>query len=168
MSASTKAAKATNTVKLGQRPAHFPPVDVEGPLPDGTTGTLNVTFVYRTRSEYADFVDSFFQVAPVADSAETATAALQAPAGVLTGAVTDAPVDDPTDPAALAMPSASQYLQDETDQRARFLGRCIKAWDLDAPLGLPALRQLVDEMPGIGVAMRERYRLLVTEGRLGN
>lgn len=44
-------------VTLGKRPEHFAPVTVEFPMPDGTTGTIEATFKYRTREEYGAMID---------------------------------------------------------------------------------------------------------------
>lgn len=44
-------------ITLGKRPEHFTPVTVEFPMPDGTTGTIEATFKYRTREEYGAMID---------------------------------------------------------------------------------------------------------------
>lgn len=44
-------------ITLGKRPAHFAPVTVEFPMHDGSTGTIQATFKYRTREEYGAMID---------------------------------------------------------------------------------------------------------------
>lgn len=43
-------------IKLGARPKNFKHV-VTFPMLDGTTGTLEVTYKYRTVSEFGEFID---------------------------------------------------------------------------------------------------------------
>lgn len=45
-------------ITLGKRPEHFTPVTLEFPMPDGTTGTIEATYKYRTREEYGGLIDA--------------------------------------------------------------------------------------------------------------
>jgi hypothetical protein len=44
-------------IKLGSRPKSFSKV-VKFPMLDGSTGAINVTFKYRTRTEFGEFIDA--------------------------------------------------------------------------------------------------------------
>jgi hypothetical protein len=43
-------------IKLGDKPKTFKPVALKFEMPDGSEGLMEVTYHYRTRSEYAQFI----------------------------------------------------------------------------------------------------------------
>jgi hypothetical protein len=43
-------------IKLGARPKTFKPVTLKFEMPDGAEGAMEVTYLYRTRDEYAQFI----------------------------------------------------------------------------------------------------------------
>ena len=47
-------------IKLGSRPANFKKIPVKFTLPDGTAGVIGVVFKYRTRSEFAAYLNQLF------------------------------------------------------------------------------------------------------------
>lgn len=47
---------------LGKRPKHFQPFPVKFVMPDGTPESIEVTYKYRTRSEFAAFLQELFDV----------------------------------------------------------------------------------------------------------
>jgi hypothetical protein len=49
-------------IKLGSRPKSFSKV-VKFPMLDGSTGTINVTYKYRTRTEFGEFIDALMGAA---------------------------------------------------------------------------------------------------------
>ena len=49
-------------IKLGQRPANFRHV-VKFPMLDGSTGSIEILYRYRTRTEFGKFVDEIFAAA---------------------------------------------------------------------------------------------------------
>jgi hypothetical protein len=49
-------------IKLGSRPKSFSKV-VKFPMLDGSTGTINVTYKYRTRTEFGEFIDALMSAA---------------------------------------------------------------------------------------------------------
>lgn len=51
-----------NKIKLGNRPANFKRV-VVFPLIDGDEGAIEVTYKYRTRTEFGKFIDGIFKEA---------------------------------------------------------------------------------------------------------
>lgn len=49
------------SIKLGNRPKTFRPVTIKVPLPDGEEGIMQVTYKYRTRTEFGKLIDSIFK-----------------------------------------------------------------------------------------------------------
>lgn len=130
-------------ITLGARPKTIKRT-LDVPMPDGSTGKLGVSYVYRTRTEFGKFVDDFFKPAP------------QPPA--------DAQAED-------ALPevfSAHAMQVERVESNARYLVATIDSWDLDVPFTPAAAHQLCDEDPAIATALMAGYRDAVTEGRLGN
>lgn len=52
-------------IKLGNRPKNFPRV-IKFPMLDGSEGCIEVTYKYRTRTEFGAFLDELFKAAGVA------------------------------------------------------------------------------------------------------
>lgn len=129
---------ATIKITLGKRPESLHRI-VKVPLPEGKTGTIEVDFKYRTRREFAEFVDAM-----VADASAAAEAG--ADEKFTTLALADATVR----------------------ANAKYLGEAIVGWNLDAELGEDSLIQLCDELPGVCQALMDAYRAALTEGRSGN
>lgn len=70
-------------ITLGKRPEHFAPVTVEFPMPDGTTGTIEATYKYRTREEYGALIDAVgAQAKPLVTGDTEATVEAMAASGV--------------------------------------------------------------------------------------
>ena len=126
-------------VTLGKRPESFKKA-VSFPLLDGTTGTINVTFKYRTRVEFGQMVDSMVEQAK-AEGAQMA------------------------DGAPITM---TDLMTKTAGQNAEYILNVVSAWDLDVPLNQASAQQLADELPAAAIQIMEDYRAAVTEGRLGN
>ena len=47
-------------IKLGSRPSNFKKIPVKFTLPDGEAGVIGVVFKYRTRSEFAAYLNQLF------------------------------------------------------------------------------------------------------------
>ena len=47
-------------IKLGNRPISFKKIPVKFTLPDGEAGAISVVFKYRTRSEFAAYLNQLF------------------------------------------------------------------------------------------------------------
>ena len=47
-------------IKLGNRPTNFKKIPVKFTLPDGEAGVIGVVFKYRTRSEFAAYLNQLF------------------------------------------------------------------------------------------------------------
>lgn len=124
-------------VILGARPKNFAAV-VTVTLLDGSTGTIPVTFKYRTKKEFGEFVDAMMK-----DAGQEATTAGEE--------------------------FSMARLQSLTvEKNADYLLEALDGWGLDKDFNREHLVQLCDELPAAAVAIMDRYREAVTQGRLGN
>lgn len=135
---------------LGQRPKNFPGT-VHFQMVDGSPGSMDVTYIYRTRSEFGKFADEVH--ADVKARADADMDRIQAL--VKEGK----PVPEMTQAEILAH-------QDATN--VGYIMGCIEGWGLDVPLTRAAVAQLADEVPAAIAAIISTYREASTEGRLGN
>lgn len=125
-------------IKLGARPKNFKRT-LKVKLPEGGEGTIEVSYVYRTRTEFGQFIDALF-----------------ADAGV-----------QPADAEDVKF-SLEAAMEKTRDTNADYIMQIIDGWNLEEEFGRDAVAQLCDELPGAALAIMEDYRLAVTEGRLGN
>lgn len=126
-------------ITLGNRPKSFTK-KVEFPMLDGTTGFIEITFRYRTKSEFGAFVDK-----------------MREGRGDMKEAVAD---DDKF--------SLAKVFEKAGGANAEYILECVDAWSLEHDLSLANLQQLADELPGAATAIMETYRIAISEGRLGN
>jgi hypothetical protein len=127
-------------ITLGKRPKNFKRI-IKVPMLEGGEGTVEVSYIYRTRTEFGQFVDDLLeaaQVSPASQSDEDVKFSLQ------------------------------QALERTRDTNADYLLKIMDGWNLDEPFSRAALVQLCDELPGAAMAMIDQYRAAITEGRLGN
>ena len=124
-------------IKLGATPKTFTRT-VTVDMIDGTKGTIECVFRYRTRVEFGAFLDTIF-----------------ADAGVK-------PTDDDTKVAVADMMAKTR------DTNADYLLQVMDGWNLDDELSKDTLQQLCDEFPGVANSIMETYRTAVTEGRAKN
>jgi hypothetical protein len=137
-------------VVLGKRPKNFPK-DITFPMLDGSTGCMEVSYKYRSRTEFAEFVDSI-------------QAGLKAKS--------DAAMDrfkqavDKGEPA----PEITQVelVTSGTEFNVDYIMGCVDGWNLDVPFDRNAVVELVDTLPAAVTAIVTSYRDAITEGRLGN
>lgn len=126
------------TISLGKAPANFKKI-VKVLMLDGTQGTIECVFKYRTSVEYGALVDEM-----------NAKAA-----------------GDP-EPAPDAPTSVEGQLKRKREKNGEYLLQIVEGWNLDVSFSLAAAIQLCDELPGAGDAIFETYRAAIVEGRLGN
>lgn len=127
-------------ITLGKRPKSFKrPITV--PMLEGGDGKMELSFIYRTRTEFGAFVDDMFQAAGV-------QVASQAEEDVKF--------------------SLARALEKTRDSNADYIMAICDGWNLDVEFSRAAVVQLCDELPGIALEIINTYRLAVTEGRLGN
>ena len=127
-------------IVLGKRPKSFKRT-LKVPLPEGAEGSIELSFVYRTRSEFGAFVDELLAAAKV----KPASAADEDVAF-----------------------SLQQSLELTRDTNADYILKIVDGWNLDEEFTRDAVVQLCDELPGVALAIINDYRAAVTEGRLGN
>jgi len=127
-------------IVLGKRPKNFKRV-IKVPMLEGGEGTVEVSYIYRTRTEFGAFVDELF-----------------AAAGVTPASKSDEDVKF----------SLQDALSRTRDTNADYILKIIDGWNLDVDFSRDNVVQMCDELPGAALAMIDNYRLAVTEGRLGN
>lgn len=126
------------TIKLGNRPKNFT-APVKFKLLDGTDAAIDVTFKYRTRTEFGAFLDEIYAENNV-KPAET---------------------DDQQN-------LLERAYQAGVENHAKQIMRAAESWNLDEPFSLDNVAALCDEFPSAAMSIMETYRVAVTEGRLGN
>lgn len=126
-------------IKLGARPKSFD-YTIRIPLPEGGEGTLPLTYRYRTRTEFGEFIDNLMDKAGV---------------------------KKPTEVEQLGG-SLRQAMEAVRDGAADYIMQIVDGWALDEEFNHTNVQQLCDELPAAATEIVERYRLACTEGRLGN
>lgn len=127
-------------ISLGNRPKSFKRI-IKVPMLEGGEGTIEVSFIYRTRTEFGAFVDALLksaQVVPASASDEDVAFSL------------------------------AQALERTRDTNADYILQIVDGWNLDEAFTRAAVVQLCDELPGAAQALINEYRAAITEGRLGN
>jgi hypothetical protein len=124
-------------IVLGKTPKSFKR-NVTVDMLDGTKGSIECSYRYRTRTEFGKFLDGIF-----------------ADAGV-----------KPTDSDEKVV--IAEVMARTRDTNADYLIQVLDGWNLDEELTKENLQQLCDEFPGVSNSIMETYRVAVTEGRLGN
>jgi hypothetical protein len=127
-------------IKLGNRPKNFKKT-VKVPMLEGGEGSVEVSFIYRTRTEFGAFIDD-----------------LMDDAGVKPASQSD---DDQKF-------SLEQALAKTIEANADYIMKVVDGWNLDVDFSRDAVAQLCDELPGAAMAIMNDYRTAITEGRLGN
>lgn len=129
-------------ITLGKSPKSFKS-KVTFPLPGGETGSIEASYIYRTRREFGELIDELF------------------------GAQQEAQA--PVDSAAPEPFSMAKTMDKTVEANADYLVRIMDGWDIDGtPFNRANAMQLCDELPGAAMALIEGYRSAITEGRLGN
>jgi hypothetical protein len=125
-------------IKLGATPKSFKRSLIVDML-DGTKGSIEVSYKYRTRTAFGAFLDSVFK-----------------DAGVKPEAGEDEKV------------VIEKVMEKTRDTNADYLIQVIDGWNLESELTKANLQQLCDEFPGVANVIMETYRTAVTEGRAKN
>jgi len=127
-------------ISLGKRPKSFKRV-IKVPMVEGGFAAVEVAFIYRTRTEFGQFVDGVMKAAQVVPASAS---------------------DDDVEF------SLRDALERTRDTNADYILQIVEGWDLDEPFSRAAVIQLCDELPGAAQAIISEYRAAITEGRLGN
>ena len=125
-------------IKLGSRPKSFKRI-VKVPMLDGSEGSIEVVYKYRTRSEFGVLIDAITEASGLKSK----------------------PDDD-------AKFSLADLMEKTKESNADYIFKVAEGWNLDVEFTLANVAQLCDELPGAASAIMETYRIAVTEGRLGN
>ena len=137
-------------VVLGKRPEFFTK-EITFPMLDGSTGCMEVKFIYRTRREHAEFVDGIQAAIEAKAKAESDRYKAAAEAGEEIPTV-----------------KQSDLVAYQVEANVDTIMKTVKGWNLDIPFDREAVGQLVDELPAAVAAIIATYRDAITEGRLGN
>ena len=133
-------------ITLGKKPKNFKKT-ISVQMLDGTTGTVECVFKYRTKKEYGEFIDGITEAARAAEKAKETPKAEDAEAKHF---------------------SLSEYLDNSVDAGADYILQILEGWNLDVELSKQSLEDLGNEFPGATAAIIDTYRTAVLEGRLGN
>jgi hypothetical protein len=152
-------------IKLGSTPKTFT-TTVKFTMLDGSTGEMEVTYKYRTRKQWGEFVDSMVESAeskPSAAAVEALSAALPTDLG---------PAEEVSAVAEILAEegkfSMADMMAKTCSANARYILGAVKAWDLDFELNADNLDQLADEVPAATAAIMASYAAACRDGRLGN
>lgn len=127
-------------IKLGARPKNFKK-QIKVTLPEGGEGVVEMSYIYRTRTEFGKFVDELLDSAGVANnigSAEELKFSMQA------------------------------ALAKTKETNADYIMAIADGWNLDEEFNRANVEQLCDELPGAAQEIMDQYRDAVAQGRLGN
>lgn len=127
-------------IRLGSRPKNFRR-SITVTLPEGGKGVMEVSYIYRTRTEFGEFVDSLMKDAGVPQTGQTG------------------------EEVAFSLAVA---LAKTRDANADYILRIIDGWNLDEEFSRDSVAQLCDELPGAALEIMDQYRSAIVEGRLGN
>ena len=149
-------ATKANKIVLGKRPTGFKK-EVKCTMLDGSTGCMEVTYKYRSRSELAELTDKF--QATLKDEANIEIERFKA-------AVEKAKAAGET------IPEFTLTQADIVARQAKvlvdYILAIVDAWNLDADFDRDGVAELIDTLPAMAEAIKEDYRAAINEGRLGN
>ena len=135
---------------LGKRPEHFIR-EVSFPMLDGSTGTIEVKFIYRSRKGFAELIDANQATIKAKADEEVARMKQAAIGGDTVGEFKQA-----------------DLVAHQAEFNAAYLMQIVKGWNLDVPFTREAVDELVDDVPAAVNAINAAYREALLEGRLGN
>lgn len=124
-------------IRLGAAPKSFKKT-VSIQLLDGSTGTIECEFRYRSAREFGEFVDRI--------SADTDVPALDAEAKL----------------------SVAKLLANREETNAGYLNEVLVGWNLDEEFTPDNVKRLCAELPAAAIAIIDVYRAACVEGRLKN
>lgn len=127
-------------ITLGKRPKNFKH-NITVPLLDGTTGSMEIIFTYRTRTEFGQMIDGLMDDAGVKPAGE----------------------DEESQKLSLA-----QAMERTKETNADYILKVAEGWNLESEFNRENVAQLCDEIPAAAMAIMNSYRTAITEGKLGN
>lgn len=135
---------------LGQRPKSFPRT-INFKQVDGSPGSMEVTYKYRTRTEFGDFADE------IRAEIDTKATAEMDHLKELVGKGESIPEL-----------TQKEMLRRETETNVGYIMGCVEGWNLDVEFDRAAVLQLADEVPAAIPEIIGAYRDAIVDGRLGN
>jgi hypothetical protein len=151
-------------VILGRTPKSVPK-ELSFPMLDGTVGSIKADFKYRTRTQFAEFMDEMTDVLKA--EAEAEMKAIKDAAKAAEAAATAAGPGAEAPPLDFGVPEKVRTAQ-IMERQADFIMSSLNGWNLDVDFDRAAVLQLADEVPQAVSALIKTYREAMTEGRLGN
>jgi hypothetical protein len=127
-------------IVLGSRPKNFKSL-VTIPMLEGGEGTIEVSYIYRTRTDFGKLIDGLMDDAKVVPTSEAA------------------------EDQAFSLEDA---LNKTKETNADYIMKVADGWNLDIEFSRNAVAQLCDELPAAALAIMSTYRNAITEGRSGN
>jgi hypothetical protein len=128
-------------IRLGERPKNFKHT-VKFQMLDGSHGSVEVLYKYRTKKEFGEFIDSLMESAKLTAKAE-----------------------EGEEPAPFSM---ADLMEKTAGGNAKYIMQVIEGWNLDGELTEDNVQAIADVYPAAAAAIMETYRIACTEGRLGN
>jgi len=125
-------------IKLGSTPKSFKRAITVDML-DGTKGSVECLYKYRTRTDFGKFLDGIFKDAGVKPEVGEDEKVL-----------------------------IEKVMEKTRDTNADYLIQVLDGWNLESELSKQNLQQLCDEYPGVANSIMETYRAAITEGRAKN
>lgn len=143
-------------IVLGNRPKSFKRV-VKVPLHDDPDGFIEVSYKYRTLTEFGAFIDDYSKQVEAKIQAEGDARDAARKAAEEKGETYEEQV-----------PTNEELRKKQAQASAEYLALIMDGWNLDVEFGAEALYQLCDEVPAAAAQIVNDYRIAITEGRLGN
>lgn len=143
-------------ITLGKRPKSFKK-EIEFPMLDGSTGGMEVTYAYRTRSEFAELNDEF-----------QASLKAEADAEIARYKESVKQASEKREPVPEFSFTEAEITKCQAAVTVEYTMKIVEGWNLDVPFDKGAVEELVDTLPAAATKIRDDYRLAITEGRLGN
>lgn len=127
-------------IALGARPKNFKTI-VTIPMLEGGEGTIEISYLYRTRTEFGKMIDSLMDDAQIIPTGSSETEQKF---------------------------SLEEALGKTKDTNADYIMKVADGWNLDVEFSRASVAQLCDELPAAAMAIMNTYRNAITEGRVGN
>lgn len=125
-------------LKLGSAPKNFKRM-IHIPLVDGTTADLEISFKYRTRTEFGELIDSI--VAKPSTEKEEVKQEIK---------------------------TTKEAFKKGNESEAENILKMADGWDLDEPFNKANIVKLIDEFPVAATIISDTYRELIQDGRAKN
>jgi Phage tail assembly chaperone len=143
-------------IVLGNRPESFKRA-LKFPMVDGTEGTMEVIYKYRTLTEFGTMFDEWVAEKKTELDVEKAKQEADREKALEAGKEYAEP-----------QLSNEQSRRLQAQSNADYIMRIVVGWNLDMEFSAEAVLQLCDELPAGANEIMNAYRAAIAEGRLGN